>query len=130
MSNLYEQSEEQMRRLRPYFPKSHGVPRGDDRRVVGGIIFFNRNGLRWYDAPKVSAPPKTLYNRWKRWSDMEGAQQKAQEHFLHEADLDRRIRERLRAPPLAGLSGVPGRVGIKPDRERPPLAERGVVARP
>lgn len=51
MSNLYWQCEDQMARLRPYFPKSHGVPRVDDRRVLSGIIFINSNGLRWCDAP-------------------------------------------------------------------------------
>ncbi|WP_145974996.1 IS5 family transposase [Ruegeria atlantica] len=70
MSNLYWLNEDQMARLRPCFPKSHGVPRVDDRRVLSGIIFINRNGLRWFDAPKEYGPPKTLYNRWKRWSDM------------------------------------------------------------
>jgi transposase len=49
MSNLYWLSEDQMARLRPYFPKSHGMPRVDDRRVLSGIIFINRNGLRWCD---------------------------------------------------------------------------------
>jgi transposase len=54
MSNLYWLSEAQMARLRPYFPKSHGVPRVDDRRVLSGIIFINRNGVhdvsgRWPD---------------------------------------------------------------------------------
>jgi transposase len=44
MSNLYWLSEDQMARLRPYFPKSHGVPSVDDRRVLSGIIFINRNG--------------------------------------------------------------------------------------
>lgn len=58
-----------MARLRPFFPKSHGKPRVDDRRVLSGIIFVNRNGLRWRDAPREYGPPKTLYNRWKRWSD-------------------------------------------------------------
>ena len=70
MSNLYWLSEEQMVRLRPFFPESHGVPRVDDRRVLSGIIFINRNGLRWCDAPKEYGPAKTLYNRWKRWGDM------------------------------------------------------------
>ena len=42
----------------------------DDRRVLSGIIFINRNGLRWCGAPVEYGPPKTLYNRWKRWSDM------------------------------------------------------------
>ncbi len=67
MSNLYWLTEAQMQRLRPYFPKSRGRARVDDRRVLSGIIFINRNGLRWCDAPAEYGPPKTLYNRW---SDM------------------------------------------------------------
>jgi transposase len=59
-----------MARLRPYFPKSRGRAHVDDQRVLSGIIFINRNGLRWSDAPAAYGPPKTLYNRWKRWSDM------------------------------------------------------------
>lgn len=70
MSNLFWLTDEQMARLRPYFPKSRGKPRVDDRRVLNGIIFINRNGLTWFDAPREYGPPKTLYNRWKRWSDM------------------------------------------------------------
>ena len=69
MSDLYWLTDEQMARLEPYFPKSHGKPRVDDRRVLSGIIFINRTGLRWRDAPKDYGPHKTLYNRWKRWSD-------------------------------------------------------------
>jgi transposase len=49
--------------------KSHGKPRVDDRHVLSGIIFINRNGLRWRDAPKEYGPAKTPYNRWKRWGD-------------------------------------------------------------
>ena len=70
MSNLFLLTNEQMARLRPFFPKSHGKPRVDDRRVLSGIIFINRNGLRWCDAPAEYGPPKTLYNRWKRWGDL------------------------------------------------------------
>jgi transposase len=70
MSNLYWLNEDQMVRLRPYFPMSRGRTRVDDRRVLSGIIFITRNGLRWCDAPKEYGPHKTLYNRWKRWSDM------------------------------------------------------------
>ena len=69
MSNLYWLTDAQMERLKPFFPKSHGKPRVDDRRVLGGIIFINRNGLRWCDAPREHGPSKTLYNRWKRWSE-------------------------------------------------------------
>ena len=68
MGDLFLLSERQMRRISPYFPLSHGVPRVDDRRVVSGIIFVIRNGLRWRDAPKGYGPHKTLYNRFIRWS--------------------------------------------------------------
>jgi transposase len=69
LSDLFWLTDEQMARLQPYFPKSHGRERVDDRRVLSGIIFVNRNGLRWRDAPKDYGPHKTLYNRWKRWGD-------------------------------------------------------------
>ena len=71
MSNLFWLTDEQMAGLKPFFPKSHGKPRVDDRRVLNGIIFINRNELRCCDAPKEHGPPKTLNNRWKRWSDKE-----------------------------------------------------------
>ena len=70
MSDLFWLSEAQVERLRPFFPKSRGKPRVDDRRVLSGIIFIQRNGLMWTHAPKDYGPPKTLYNRWKRWSRM------------------------------------------------------------
>ncbi len=41
-----------MRRIEPYFPLSHGVPRVDDRLILSGIIFVLRSGLRWRDAPR------------------------------------------------------------------------------
>ncbi len=69
MSDLFWLTAAQMQRLEPFFPKSHGKPRVDDRRVLSGIVFINRNGLRWRDAPKEYGPPKTLNNRWKRRSD-------------------------------------------------------------
>ena len=70
MSDLIRLSEAQMRRIEPYFPLSHGVPRVDDRRVISGIIFVIRNGLRWRDAPVEYGPHKTIYNRFIRWSRM------------------------------------------------------------
>ena len=70
MSDLWLLSEAQMRRIEPYFPLSHGIPRVDDRRIVSGIIFVIRNGLRWRDAPADYGPPKTIYNRFIRWSRM------------------------------------------------------------
>ena len=70
MGDPFWLSKAQMARLHPFFSRSHGRPRGDDRRVLSGIMFVNRNGLRWRDAPAIYGPPKTLYNRWVRWSRM------------------------------------------------------------
>ena len=70
MSDLFWLTNTQMARLAPFFPKSRGRARVDDRRVLSGIVFVNRNGLRWRDAPAAYGPPKTLYNCWVRWSRM------------------------------------------------------------
>ena len=68
MSDHYWLSETQIERIKPYFPHSHGVPRVDDRRVLGGIIHVLKRGLQWRDAPAEYGPHKTLYNRFIRWS--------------------------------------------------------------
>ena len=67
MSDSLMLTPEQMRRIEPFFPLSHGVPGVDDRRVLGGILFVIRNGLRWRDAPAGYGPHKTIYNRFIRW---------------------------------------------------------------
>src|SRR3546814_1049105 len=68
MDDLLLLTEGQMRRIEPYFPLSHGVAWVDDRRVLSGILFVIRNGLRWRDAPSGYGPHKTIYNRFIRWS--------------------------------------------------------------
>ena len=68
MTELFLLSEEQMGRIRRHFPRSHGKPRVDDRRVISGIIYVIRYGLEWKDAPEGYGPRKTLYNRFVRWS--------------------------------------------------------------
>ena len=68
MSDLFWLSQEQLAKMESYFPLAHGVPRVDDRRVVSGIIFVIKFGLRWRDAPSDYGPHKTLYNRFIRWS--------------------------------------------------------------
>ena len=45
MSDLPWLSKAQMRRIEPFFPLAHGVPRVEDRRIVSGIIFVIRSGL-------------------------------------------------------------------------------------
>jgi transposase len=70
MAELFLLTKAQMRRIEPYFPRSHGKPRVDDRRVISGIIYVIRYGLQWKDAPPAYGPHKTLYNRFVRWSRM------------------------------------------------------------
>ena len=68
MPELVLLSHAHMRRIEPFFPRSRGLARVDDRRVVSGIIYVIRSGLQWKDAPPGYGPPKTLYNRFVRWS--------------------------------------------------------------
>ena len=70
MSKIFLLTREQMLRIQPYFPLSHGVERVDDRKVISGIMYVIRNGLQWKDAPVAYGPHKTLYNRFVRWSRM------------------------------------------------------------
>jgi transposase len=63
MGDLIWLTNEQMERRRRFFPKSHSTPHVDERRVLSGIVFVNRSGLRWRDALAVYGPPKTFYNR-------------------------------------------------------------------
>ena len=46
-------SEAQMRRIEPYFPLSHGVPRVDDRRIVSAIIYVIKHGLMWRGSQRL-----------------------------------------------------------------------------
>lgn len=70
MSDLFLLSPAQMSKIEPFFPRSHGVPRVDDRRVISGIVYVIKHGLQWKDAPRGYGPHKTLYNRFRRWTEM------------------------------------------------------------
>ncbi len=70
MSKMLMLTREQMMRIQPYFPLSHGIEGVDDRKVISGIMYVIRNGLQWKDASAAYGPPKTLYNRFVRWSRM------------------------------------------------------------
>ena len=68
MRTLFYLFESQTERISPFFPRSHGIPRADDRHVVSGILYVIKHGLQWKDAPAEYGPYKTLYNRFVRWS--------------------------------------------------------------
>ena len=46
MSDLVLLSVAQMRCVEPFFSRSRGLPRVDDRRVVSGIAYMIRHGLQ------------------------------------------------------------------------------------
>lgn len=46
MSRLFWLTEEQVEQITPFFPKSLGVDRADDRKVLSGIIYVIKNGLQ------------------------------------------------------------------------------------
>jgi transposase len=114
MSDQFWLTKAQLKHLEPFFPRTRGIPRVDDRRVVSGIVHVIRNGLRWRDAPAVYGPHKTLYNRFVRWSRMG-------------------IFDRIFAN-LAAKSGPPDRVMIdsthlKAHRTATSLLKKGAVPR-
>jgi transposase len=55
--------------IAPLLPKNRpGAPRGDDRRVISGIVQVLRVGCRCQDCPAIYGPPTTIYNRFHRWA--------------------------------------------------------------
>ena len=53
--------------ISPLLPdKPRGVPRVDDRRVIGGIFHILRTGTPWRDLPERCGPYTTVCNRWAR----------------------------------------------------------------
>ena len=101
-----------MRRIEPFVPLSRGLRRVDDRRVISGIVYVVRHGLQWKDAPRGYGPPKTLYNRFVRWSRLG-------------------VFDRIFAA-LAAAGGVPDRLMIdsthlKAHRTAASLAKKGLL---
>jgi transposase len=67
MSDLIWLSEAQMRRVEPHFPLFHGVPWVDDR----GSSAVHLCDQEWPAMGRCTCgvwPPKTIYNRFIRWS--------------------------------------------------------------
>ncbi|ADP72360.1 ISBm1, transposase orfA [Rhodomicrobium vannielii ATCC 17100] len=48
-------------------PRSRGVPRVDDCRVLNGILWRFRTGSPWAEIPERYGPATTCYNRFVRW---------------------------------------------------------------
>lgn len=58
-------TEHQFARLSVLLPTdTRGKRRGDDRRLISGIVRVLKFGNRWIGAPPIYGPRKTLYNRF------------------------------------------------------------------
>jgi mannitol 2-dehydrogenase len=70
MAGLFWFSDAQWTRIEPLLPtNTRGLKRGDDRRVLSGIVYILRTGCRWADLPEPHGPHKTIYNRFVRWAE-------------------------------------------------------------
>jgi transposase len=57
------------RAIQPLLPKSRGIKRVDDRRVLNGILWRLRTGRSWAQIPEHYGPPGTCHARFIRWRD-------------------------------------------------------------
>jgi len=55
--------------IQTVLPKSRGIKRVDDRRVLNGILWRLRTGRSWAAIPERYGPPTTCQTRFVRWRD-------------------------------------------------------------
>lgn len=69
MAGEFWLSDRQWAAIEPLLPRNRpGARRVDDRRVLSGIVHVLKVGCRWQDTPAVHGSPRTIYNRFYRWS--------------------------------------------------------------
>ncbi len=70
MSSNFWLTEDQFNKINPLLPnKPRGVARVDDRRVLSGLFLCLQRGYLWSDVPAEYGQARTLYNRYRRWSE-------------------------------------------------------------
>ena len=66
---LFWLNDRQWARIEAHLPRNlTGPERGDDRRIISGIIHMLQSGARWRDCPPEYGPYTTIYNRFNRWA--------------------------------------------------------------
>ena len=71
MEGLFRLSEEQLERIKPFFPSSAGVSRVDEPKVLSGIIQVQRHGLRSRRCPsRLWTLVKRPRNRFTKTLDL------------------------------------------------------------
>jgi transposase len=67
MAEVFWLNDAQWAAIEPLLPHLGGKPRGDDRRVISGILHRFRAGLRWRALFAAHGPRTTVFNRFNRW---------------------------------------------------------------
>lgn len=68
-SNLFWLNDRQWSAIKAQLPSNlTGPKRGDDRRIISGIVHMLQSGGRWRDCPREYGPYTTIYNRFNRWA--------------------------------------------------------------
>lgn len=63
-------TDDQWRLIEPMFPRRGGAgrPSKDHRLVLNGILWILGTGVPWRDLPECFGPWKTIYERFRRWT--------------------------------------------------------------
>ena len=68
----HELSEEQWNRIKDFLPPERkvgtGRPAKDNRIMLHGMIYWLNTGVPWRDLPERFGPWKSVYTRYRRWT--------------------------------------------------------------
>jgi transposase len=65
----HELTDEEWERVAHLVPRGAGRPStGGNRNFVNAVIWIAKTGAPWRDLPERYGPWKTIYNRFRRWS--------------------------------------------------------------
>jgi transposase len=68
----FELTDEQFERIEAVLPsesEGRGRPMKDHRPIINGIFWILRTGAPWRDLPARYGPWKTVYDRFRQWSE-------------------------------------------------------------
>lgn len=71
----YEISDDEWVRVKDLLPPERtgkpGRPSGNNRNALNGILWIARSGAPWRDLPERYGSWSSLYDKFKRWSDLD-----------------------------------------------------------
>lgn len=88
----YELTDDQFERIEDFLPETNGRgrPYKDHRQVINGIFWILRSGAPWRDLPDRYGSWKTVYDRFRRWTD-DGTLQRIVRKLQEELDSEDKI---------------------------------------